>query len=237
MKHKEYMVFFVLTRTSGRPNYFARCAESVERQAISISEKEIDAEVVHIVGREEGRSSYVEDWMRKSVYDSSFTKILLAPYPVEKPSPEANFPWNLYMNHLHKEMVDDAISAKDEDNGWVIYLDDDDEFVDPEALCFLRNLIRNRRDTIYLWKVQFPGGLIIPRHCFGSTPTEADIASCGIAFPMHMAVSWDGQKCADYRAIMEIWHKAKRRVWIDDVFTGIQRKIGMGGFGQRDDKE
>ena len=39
----------------------------------------------------------------------------------------------------------------------------------------------------------------------------------------------------DYYFISQLGPKIPQSIWIDKVYTGIQRKNNMGGFGKKDD--
>ena len=98
---------FILTRTSGRPQFFKRCRESVK--ALSWPN------VVHIVHCDDPRSEkYIDcDILVKGVAHGP--NMGTAPY-------------NLYNNRLL-----DAVPF----DGWVYFLDDDDELTGPDVFDFL----------------------------------------------------------------------------------------------------
>ena len=103
---------YILTRTSGRPAFFARMRETVKSLAWS-------GPVCHIVHTDDPRDTYVEGdiIIRGETLGPSFG---------------GGF-YNLYQNRLLK-----AIPGP----GWVHFIDDDDEYLGPDVLSFLQGAAR-----------------------------------------------------------------------------------------------
>ena len=100
---------FVLTRTSGRPEFFKRCRESVK--ALNYPN------VVHIVHSDDPRNEqYIEcDILIRGEVHGNYM---------------GTAPYNLYNNRL-LEAVPEA--------GWIHFLDDDDRYVDPGVFDWIDN--------------------------------------------------------------------------------------------------
>lgn len=98
---------YILTRTSGRPAFFARMRETIKALAWP-------GPVVHIVHTDDPRDTYVEGdiIIRGETLGPSFG---------------TGF-YNIYCNRLLKH-----IPAA----GWVHFIDDDDEYIGPDALAWL----------------------------------------------------------------------------------------------------
>jgi hypothetical protein len=116
-------------------------------------------------------------------------------------------------------------------DGWVMYLDDDDEFTDENALSTIASRFYDENNLI-LWRTQI-GALIIPNDTyFGEKPEPCEIS--GIAFCFHSKhkniVNWTNWKRADYRVIAELY-KHLKPVWIDAILTKTQNGL-HGGNGQ-----
>ena len=106
---------YILTRTSGRPQFFANCRESVK--ALSWP-----GEVVHIVHSDDPRcEDYIEcDILIRGEKHGSYM---------------GTAPYNLYNNRLL-----DAVPS----DGWVYYLDDDDMLCGPDVFNFLIDANKER---------------------------------------------------------------------------------------------
>ena len=132
---------------------------------------------------------------------------------------EGQYPYNLYFN----KMIEDA-------EGWIIYLDDDDEFTTPHALEIIKKHLTHE-DVLILWKVQF-GGYSIPRRCFGKLPTKGDISGIGFCHHKKHFIDWPSQHCGDYEVITQLYNKLEP-IWINQILTGLQSKSGKAGLGLR----
>lgn len=100
---------YILTRTSGRPEFFRRCRESVK--ALNYPN------VVHIVHTDDPRcESYIEcDILIRGEAHGAYV---------------GTAPYNLYNNRLL-----DAVPS----GGWIHFIDDDDEYTCPEALDWVHD--------------------------------------------------------------------------------------------------
>lgn len=201
----------ILTRTSNRPKYFKNCVNSVNNQTYPNKR--------HIISVDDDESAeyvktYTDDYVR--VNENNIKQI----------NNGNSAPYNLYLNRLNKEIKD----------GWVMYLDDDDKFIDDKSLSRIMSHIRHD-DQLLLWKVKFPMTVIPEKPYFGKEPKITHISMIGFMYHSKYIdhVKFDGYKCADYRYISELYKIIDEKVWIDDIHTAIQRTTNMGGFGNRDD--
>lgn len=144
---------YILTRTSGRPEFFRRCRESVKALTWP-------GGVVHIVHIDDPRSeSYVEcDILVKGTAHGS--NMGTAPY-------------NLYNNRLLKALPGP---------GWVAFVDDDDEYVESDVFEQILGE-KPRTDHIYICKAMRWHGTIWPRKWGEqkSFQTECFVAHSAIA--------------------------------------------------------
>lgn len=207
------MLFNVITRSSGRPNYFAKCVASVRAQ------KGVD--VNHVVGVDDGSS-----------WDYAL-KEGVSPIMINRINRRSNFgiwsaPYNLYFNYLYRYCVSP---------GYVVFLDDDDIFCDEFALHKIALRLQNEPKALVIWKVSFPGGRTVPSYSFGKQPCPRDISGIGFAFSTEMiwAAQWDEVKEADFRVAHKLSLVCSEIVWVDQVLSRVQRTSGMGGFGRQDD--
>jgi len=203
----------VLTRTSNRPIYFRDCVDSVRSQT--------HRDLRHVVGADDDASLayaqvHVPDALR------------LQPATPTDRRPNAA-PYNLYLNTLMDRVED----------GWIMFLDDDDTFVDAQSLAVIAEHATDE-DRVLLWRVQFPGRLV-PAHSFGRIPLLGDVTGAGFMFhSKHRAVAqWDAVKGADHRVIERLFLLLKP-VWIDRILTRANYAPSTpdfrGGLGQRVDK-
>lgn len=199
--------FYILTRTSGRPNAFKRNHESIQKQTFK--------NWTQIVSVDDPESKkYVDKYDVKSVFvDKSF---LEKQKDIPNPKTGGRFPYNLYFNVLLKKI---------KTNGWVIFLDDDDYLANPNVLKKIAKNIKSNSDLV-VWKMQFNPNTSIPRN-FNTFPRLYDVgAPCVAVFSkMAKSVKWDGWKCGDFRYIHKVHSKAKQvRVINEDL-------VMIGGIG------
>lgn len=210
-------LFNILIRTSGRPNYFHDCIASIIDQDYKNTNI--------IVGFDDPAS---EDYIAK------FPCLRI---PLQRwsgaipPRPEGDqygvwFPFNEYFNSL-------LPFAK---QGYVLYLDDDDCFVDRSALTKLAEVIKKQQADAIFWRVQFPNRLV-PRdeNWLKKKPVCLDMSTIGYSHSVVIRPSWGPWKRGDFRVADFVHQAAKNAVWFDSVLTGLQR-IVENGKGRRDDK-
>jgi len=129
--------------------------------------------------------------------------------------------YNLYCNNLLREV----------DSGWVIFLDDDNYFINKNAISDIFALPNITSRTCIIWRVKFPNNTVIPtRGTMSDGPTLCNIDTACFAFNIEMMtsdISWDGWKCSDYRFIKKIYDKCSDRRYIDRPFVNIGQ-IGDG---------
>lgn len=206
----------ILTRTSGRPNYFKENVESIKAQTYP--------NIKHIVCADDDES-----------YEYA-SKLCDHVIQVERPEKRTEYGWmhspyNPYCNKLMDEVED----------GWIMFLDDDDILADRDAV---RNMVRQieSEDDMLIWRVKMPWG-IIPSRSFGHGVMLADIASNAFLFhSKHVwAAQWDEVKESDYRVAQKLSRLLNVK-WIDKVLCRVNNRpeahessAGVG-LGRREDK-
>ena len=105
---------------------------------------------------------YVKKYIRYPQLKSNWKQKILAGWT------NWHTPRNLYINRLLDEVK----------TGYCIILDDDDIFLDNQAVEKIIKAIDNKKNQMIIWKVKFPN-IILPRRL---PPSVWDIASCGYAF-------------------------------------------------------
>ena len=87
----------------------------------------------------------------------------------------------------------------------------------------------------------FFGALSFPRYrpeTTNFTFKPGNIASCGFCFHTKYieAAIWDEFKESDFRVAHAVKLVSETVYYLRSVVTCLQRAVGFGGFGQRDDK-
>jgi glycosyltransferase involved in cell wall biosynthesis len=208
----------ILIRTSNRPLFFNQCIQSIKIQTygkinylISVDnradEKYVRPEKYHHMEKLPKEKKW-------SIFDG--IKVGHAPY-------------NLYLNTLMSQVSE----------GWIMYLDDDDMLADPNSISQIAKHIRTEDDLI-LWRVGFPKGALVPNHQnFGQAPKCFNISTIGFLFHSKYipVAKWDEYGCSDYRVVARLYKVIPHKVWINKVFTKLQREDNWGGRGDQRDRE
>ncbi len=207
----------VLIRTSGRPNYFYDCIKSIKNQNY--------LNINIIVGYDDPDSM-------QYIQVHPCTAIALKKYngPSQK-KPDGDeygiwFPFNSYFNELLPYA----------NKGFVVYLDDDDCFVDEAALSKLAAAIENNKSDVVFWRVRFPKR-VVPSdlNWQKKVPVCRDMSTIGYCHAASIKPSWEPWKRGDYRVAKYIYEASKNVLWFDEVLTSLQR-VKQDGYGLRDDK-
>jgi glycosyltransferase involved in cell wall biosynthesis len=208
-------LFNILIRTSGRPNYFNDCVNSIYSQSyknwniiIGVDDKKTLPYTQPAKGRD-------------IIYDYSN---LVIPNPPDNINYGIKFKFNLYLNDLQDNVND----------GFVIYLDDDDMLFDNNSLQKIANNINSDDDLIF-WRVKFPNRLVPSDKNFWGEPKIKDISGIGFSFHIKHKEIWEPYKRGDYRVAKSLYDKIENKVFLNETITGLQRDV-EDGFGKKDDK-
>ena len=177
----------VITRTSGRPNSFKRCVNSINRQTykninhIIIADDINDLEYIHNAG-----CSNIKLVDRGALIRNDNTP---------DPGTGSYSPHNLYLNQVKDKIKD----------GWILYLDDDDLFMDKNSVETIVKLINESdNDTIIYWQMILQNKTKLPNIINDQNPPYRG----GIGSPCFTVntkyidyILWDSWKCADFRVI------------------------------------
>ena len=192
----------VLIRTSGRPNYFKNCIESVLRQTY----KNIN---IVVICDDKASLSYTRGLPVRIIEPTQ-------PKQVAPPSKDIKygnwFPANDYIRQA-QQLV----------NGYIFVLDDDDIYTDPRSIE--KVMAKVHHEKLVVWKVQMVNKPI-PSHSFGKKPTLFDIASIGQCYhtsQLHRT-DWTPWKRADYRTASGF----DDIIWINEVLSRLQKEPGKG---------
>jgi len=204
----------ILIRTSGRPNYFKNCVNSIYSQTY----KNWNI----IVGVDDTNSKKYVQPNKCQMIDYDYSNYI---YPIKPNSDEygIGFKYNLYLNHLQDEVND----------GFVMYLDDDDILYSTESLKLMTNSIQTENDLIF-WRVKFPNRLVPSDKNFNNRPKMRDISGIGFAFHIKYKTLWEPFKRGDFRVANFLYDRIPNKRFLNKIITGLQREV-EDGFGRRDD--
>jgi glycosyltransferase involved in cell wall biosynthesis len=214
-KKKNQPLINIITRTSGRPNGFKRCHESILNQSYS--------NIRHIVSIDR-----LEDVEYVKQYDVDYfflDKEKIAAQPdIPDPKTGKRFIYNLYFNELFDKV----------EEGWIMILDDDDYLANNNAILKMVDTIKSNTDML-IFQMKYPTGSVLPTlQEMGKKPRLARIGSPCIMVHSGIAktIRWDGWKCGDYRYISRVWDKTGGKRWIKQPLVLLG---SGGGFGMRKD--
>jgi len=217
---------YILTRTSNRPKAFNKCVAS-------IMNSDIDFDLRHIIATDDPESLRYIDTHPDDY--SFFTTMLLMKPHIKDAITDRNMvcrpaPYNLMFNDMH-----DTI-----EEGWVMYLDDDDYIYDPQILKTLYESLTP--NSLTLFNGLFNGKKILPTDKAVNalkSRKDAPIGSIGgRCFAMDITllkkhnIEWDGYKCADNRFVNKVAKVAESINYLPITVTATQ---GEAGNGQKKD--
>lgn len=213
-------LFHIIIRTSNRPVFFSNCIRSIQRQTYD--------KYKIIVGYDDELSGeYVERYpfiQATKVQPMAFTE---QARPASYTQVNHQFLPNLYMNDLLK-LTDD---------GFIIFLDDDDYLRSSESLKTISNHIQSDDDLI-LWRTQFsPQEQVPDDHHFGEAPKFSQINTSGFCFHSKYIqyAEWDSFRGSDYFVAAKLHEVIPNKILIDQALTGTQMNNGLSGKGDRKD--
>ena len=205
----------ILIRTAGRERYFNECIASIEAQTYD--------NINIIIGIENGDNQtmqYVRNYHYRCVFYDKNNSIKQPPNNSEDYGDF--FPYNNYLDKMLLRVP----------NGYVIYLDDDDMFIDQTAVENIVSKLKAKKDVVF-WRTKLNYGRIAPSdENFGKKPVCKDITSISFCHHISNKVEWGFFKRGDYRVAKQLWLKSNN-IYINEVLTAIQ---DTANYGQRKDK-
>lgn len=213
----------ILTRTSNRPKYFKTCCDSINYQ----SYKDIN----HIIGVDDIKSiPYVKEYTSNYIYiDPLKYKHNQNKNFWYNPTNMGDTPawWNSYFNDMYSLLKP----------GWVMFLDDDDQFIYENSLEYITSNLINE-DSLIFWKVQFLN-YTIPRYNTKPLnqfpPTPGNISGIGFMFHTNYIkyAMWEPWGSGDFRVSYNLWQNIPNKIQLNETLTKIQ---DVPHFGNRQDK-
>jgi hypothetical protein len=121
------------------------------------------------------------------------------------------------------------------EDGWVIYLDDDDRFTSKDVVENIVNEINKvDEDTLIYWRMVYSNGRHLPLDMSkNKKPILGGIGGSCFTFNVkykHLAL-WDGWKCSDYRVINKLHNNIPKKHWVPKNFIFVP----SAGLGNRKD--
>lgn len=204
----------ILTRTSGRPKGFKTALNSVRSQTYK--------NINHIVATDDIES---ESYLRSEKVDylffnrNDFLKKITPQYKSNR-----KMPHNLYFNEMIKHVQE----------GWIIYLDDDDRLSSNTIIEELVDQIEPT-DDLLLWKTKFPrhlvkGSILPPK--FGPPKIGKIDGHChGVNARCKDKIEWPGWSKGDFHVINKLYNEIENKRWLDLILV----EKSQHGKGERND--
>ena len=182
-KENEEIIFNILIRTSNRKEYFKTCYESILKQ--------------NFKGKINIFVSYDNKETLKYLKEYNDLNIIKC----EKGDKKYSF--NLYCNDLLKEVKE----------GWIIFLDDDNKFINYNCLSLISDKIANTNELI-IWKFIKPDKVIKPQEIFKKG--EIDTSCFCFNYLNKDKSEWIDEKCSDFYYFNNLVNREKfNRKYID----------------------
>jgi len=205
----------IITRTSNRPIYFKECRNSIVSQSYK--------NIKHIIGVDDIASeSYLTGLPYTRIPSEKILNKDKIPYRKfwynpPKSQGESPAPWNLYINYLYKEV----------EQGWVMFLDDDDVFIEQDSLKKISKYLIDE-DSLILYK-SIIGSLTFPTpRCFGNYPIPYEIEAF-MFHSKHLSLAeWDAWGAGDFRVMNNLFTNLPNVVWVDEFITQSQDGAHLG---------
>lgn len=197
--------FRILIRTSNRPEYFKRCIESILQQTYSHYH-------IYVCYDNDKSLEYLNDY-------NNNPKITYFPVYVES---EAKYKFNLYCNLLMDRIED----------GYIMFLDDDDMMVDPIILEVLNHEMSSNQ--IIVWRFLRPDKVIFPSDLDNELVLgEIDTASVCFHSSLKNTSQWNDKQYGDYHFYKKLLAECprNRQMMINYTLTQTQSNDKIGNYG------
>lgn len=199
---------FVLTRTSGRPKFFALNHSSVMEQSNN------SVRVIHIVS--------FDDTDTKE-YLEQYSDIQIVPVERIPRKSTGHFPYNLYFNKMYQQI---------HQSGWIIHLDDDDIFSSSDAISQMMPYFQP--DHLIVWRVKFPDAIRPTNRYFGRSVCSRGFPAICFAFHTKWLASvplWEDKKGGDSHFVYKLSKLIPKTIWIDKILTEVNYTEHESGCG------
>lgn len=222
----------IITRTWNRPRYFAGCMASIERQSYK-------GKILHVVTDQTTGTRYTDGAIAGN-YERIVLPVTINPKTDKRKDHPLitqglyHAPWNLHMATALKYLTDIDLPG----NTFVVYMDDDDQYLSPDALEIIAKAASSDPDfkLMGFWRVKFPHRLVPTDGNFRKPPVPGDISTLGFGHSLNLARfhQWDEWAYGDFRTADNMYRYADAAYYCDEVLTGLQRQKA-NGLGKGDD--
>lgn len=201
----DYNKLNVIIRTSGRPNYFKDCVDSVKALYTP------DEIKFHITIDDYKDLEYVKENLNG--YDYNY--YLIDREKVEKICENIKIIRRPRLENYYFNIIKPFLK------GWCFYLDDDDKNI---SKINVKKLDSNK---IYIARAIVNGRELPNSKNFGRNVVINDISTLCIICHSSKIVDWTPQCGGDYYFISEMYKKYEC-VWVDEVLSSVQDHLGKG---------
>ena len=198
----------ILIRTTYRPEYFTKCINSILSQIYQHYKIIICYDDVKCL-------EYLYNYKNNS-------KIEIFEVKTQDRTSQAFY--NLYCNELLEKVND----------GWIMFLDDDDMFYSKQALEIIAKNLYTENDILF-WKVKLGNNIIYPKNI--NNITQFNISGEGFIFNHKFKnnAEWDNKRSGDFRFITDLLENtiSFNRRFIDAIICGTQEEVINGLLGKK----
>lgn len=201
----------VITRTSGRNNYFRNCIRSVKRFYPSAK--------LHITIDNESDLEYV----KSVVNEFDYNYYLINPETVTRISKKKKLNRRLFIYNYYFNIVKPFL------NGWCQYLDDDDE------MCLTATFDYNDKNTINLFRSDLNSRIVPKPENYGKKPVLNDISTLCVIVHSSKIIDWIPNRGGDFDFISGLYNQ-NNVVWHSEILAKVQTSENFGNRNDRQDK-
>jgi hypothetical protein len=193
----------ILIRHTYRPIQFKKCIESILKQNYSNYRIILNYDDIKCL-------EYLKDYNNIEYFYNNIESIF-------------KYKFNLYSNILLNKVND----------GWIIFLDDDDMFTDINCLKKINTYLVDD-NTILFWKFLRPDKIIYPKKL--SKIYCGYVASCGYCFNYKYKNSseWVPRRSGDFYFLNKLLNQNFKREFIDEIITSTVYSDRTQNFGKKE---
>ena len=195
----------ILIRTSNRPEYCKKCIESILEQDYN------NYQIIICYDKVESLS-YLDDYKENEKIQYFYVEV----------ESKEKYKFNLYCNILMDKV----------EEGWILFLDDDDKLTHNKVLPMLNENIESSEDSLYIWKFLRPDKIIYPKNINHIKLGDID-TTCVCFHHKHKHKSrWPDKQYGDFSFFSGLINNHSfTKIFIDNIFTQTINEYIIGNFG------
>lgn len=196
----------ILIRTSNRPEYCKKCIESI------VEQQYCNYNIIICYDKIESLS-YLDDYKENEKIQYFYVEV----------ESKEKYKFNLYCNILMDKV----------EEGWILFLDDDDKLTHNKVLPMLNENIESSEDSLYIWKFLRPDKIIYPKNVNHIELGDID-TTCVCFHHKHKDKSrWPDKQYGDFSFFSGfINNHSFTKIFIDNIFTQTINESVIGNFGE-----